>query len=319
MLLLVALLVFVAIALVGFAVAAWLTERQRTRIAVTRRLDRIAGGRADVRASVLRDQRLSRIAFLNALLGRTPLVLSMVRVVRQAGIKRRVGEVLLYVPLLACTALLLSLLFGASVLVGLGLAIVAGATPLLIVLRLRGTRTRKFAEQLADALDLIRSALQAGHGLPGAMGVAAETFPEPISYEMLYAVEEMRLGLPLRDSLYHMNERVPDSNLNLLAVGVLVASESGGNLAEVMDNLAHTIRERFKMLRELRVLTAQGRMSGLVLTSLPFIVGGMLFAFNPTYFQPMFESRTGKYLLAYAFGSLLWGHLVIRRLVRLEG
>ncbi len=188
----------------------------------------------------------------------------------------------------------------------------------MVVQRMRRKRTLKFAEQLPEALDLIRSALQAGHGVPGAFAVVSETFSDPISYEFRTMVEEMRLGLTMREALYHLSERVADPNIPILAVGILVAADSGGNLAEVIDNIAYTIRERFKLIRETRVLTAQGRLSGLVLTALPFLLGTFMYIWNPTYFEPMITQRAGHYLIAYALVSLVIGHLIVRRLVSIK-
>jgi tight adherence protein B len=311
-----ALLVFLAFALAGHAIAAWLGHREAARRQVAQRLDVMAGkGRVQLSGSLLRDQRLSRIGLLNALLGRTPLVLSIARTIRQAGLKRRAGEVLLYIPLLASTALLINQLAGGPLMAGVIVGLAAGSLPLIIVARIRRKRTQRFSEQLPEALDLIRSGLQAGHGLPGALAVAADTFPDPLSHELRYAIEEMRVGLSLREALCHLADRVPDPNLPILTVGILVAHDSGGNLAEVVGNLAHTIRERFKLHREVKVLTAQGRLSGMILTVLPFLVGATMYFLNPIYFAPMIAAPAGHWMLAYALVSVLLGHLLIRRLV----
>lgn len=314
-----ALLVFAALVVAGFAGTIWLREREEARRALANRLNAMAGsGKERIRASLLKDQSLSRIGFLNALLGRAPIVDPVVRMIRQAGLKRRVGEVLLYIPLLALGALLLNTLVGGSLAIGLVMAVIAGAIPLLVVKRIRDKRTLRFAEQLPEALDLIRSALQAGHGVPGAMAVVAGTFADPIAYEFRYMTEEMRLGLTMREALHHLSKRVGDPNIPILAVGILVATDSGGNLAEVVDNIAYTIRERFKLIRETRVLTAQGRLSGMVLTALPFAVGTFMYVWNPTYFEPIIEGRTGHFMLAYAIASLLIGHYFVQRLVSIK-
>jgi tight adherence protein B len=109
-----------------------------------------------------------------------------------------------------------------------------------------------------------------------------------------------------------------DTNLPILVVGILTAQDVGGNMAEVIDNCAHTIRERAKLQRDIQVLTAQGRLSGLVLTALPFFVGGFMFLYNPSYFQPMVERRTGHLLMLYGAASLLMGHFLVRRIVKLR-
>jgi tight adherence protein B len=164
----------------------------------------------------------------------------------------------------------------------------------------------------------MRAALQAGHGVVGALSVVADEFPEPAGQEFRRIVDEVRLGLPLRDALYNLIERVDDPNVPILVVGMVVAQTVGGNLAEVMDNISHTIRGRFKLLREVRVLTAQGRLSGAVLSVLPVLVGLLMFTFNRKYFTPMLTTPAGQHLLAYALASLVLGRLMIRRLVRIR-
>ncbi len=240
------------------------------------------------------------------------------RVIRQAGLNRRVGEVLLYIPLLASVAfLLITLLLGRMMFAVLG-GVIAGLIPLMIVMRMRRKRMSLFAEQLPDALDLIRAALQAGHGFLSALQVVAEEFPDPIAAELTEVAEEIRLGLTVREALQHLIERMEDPNLPILATGVVITQEVGGNLAEVLDNISYTIRERFKLLREVRVMTAQGRLSGMVLTGLPFLVSVCLVLFSPEYFKPMIETRTGWYMMGYGLVSILLGHVVIQRIVRIK-
>jgi tight adherence protein B len=196
--------------------------------------------------------------------------------------------------------------------------VLAGSAPILLVMRMRRRRMVLFAEQLPDSLDLIRAALQAGHGFLAAIQVVVEEFPDPIAEELRDVAEEIRLGLTPREALYHLIERVDDPNLPILVVGILVTQEVGGNLAEVLNNVSYTIRERFKLLREIRTMTAQGRLSGGVLTSLPFLVAAGFYLFNPTYFGPMIERTTGHYMIAYALVSIILGHLVIRRIVNMR-
>jgi tight adherence protein B len=310
--------VFVALALFGYAASRYAVERKEAKESLDRRLSSMTGVTTTVASSVIKDRRLSGIAALNSLLARVSLVGPLVRMIRQAGLKRRVGEVVLYIPLLACAAFLVVMLLGLPKIFGLLAGIVAGMIPLFVISRMRARRLALFSEQLPDALDLIRAALQAGHGFVSALQVVAQEFPDPISWEFSEVAEEIRLGLPMRDALYHLMDRVDDPNLPILIVGVLITQEVGGNLAEVLNNTTYTIRERFKLMREVRVMTAQGRLSGMVLTALPFLVGGALFMWNPIYFMPMIERTAGIYMLAYALASLLLGHLVMRRIVQIR-
>jgi len=317
MTLLLSLLVFAALVLLGYALSALALTRQQNQQALADRLSTMAGTtNAGVSTPLLKDQRLSQIPVLDAVLGNTPFVAPLVQMIEQAGLRRRVGEVLLYVLLLFLIVVVLVVLFGGALLVGILCGGIAASVPLLVVARMRAKRTLIFAEQLPDALDLIRAALQAGHGLVSSCAVVGETFADPVAQEFRYLCEEVRLGLPLRDSLMNLTRRVRDENLPILIIGILTSQEVGGNLAEVVDNIGHTIRERAKLQRDVRALTAQGRLSGGVLTALPILVGACMLMFNPKYFAPMIESSSGHRMLGYAALSILMGHIVIRRIVR---
>ena len=315
-----AVLCFFCLVLVGYGFSIWLQQRiaaQRDLMDRLRSMAGIAGGGDDMR-SVLKDQRLSGIPAFDALLSQTPIIAPLVRTIQQAGLRRRAGEVLLYIPLLASIGYLFCALLGLRTPFRILIAVVFGMLPILVVSRMRTKRLRLFGEQLPDSLDLVRSALQAGHGLIAALQVVADTFPEPISTEFRHVVDEVRLGLPFRDAMYNLAVRVGDPNVPILVVGVLTAQDVGGNLAEVIDNITHTIRERARLQRDIQVLTAQGRLSGLVLTALPFVVGSFMYVYNPSYFAPMIQRPVGQYLLLYGLLSLLIGHLLVRRIVKIE-
>ncbi len=315
----VALLLFAFFALVGYAVSGWAQDREETKEALGRRLTTMTGASVGPSsAALIKDRRLSRIGPLNALLQQLGFTKKLVRLIRQAGLQKRAGEVLLYMLLLAAAAFLLVTLFVGKTAFAVLAAVIGGLLPLMIVLRMRRKRLALFGEQLPDALDLIRAALQAGHGFLSALQVVAEEFPDPIASELTEVAEEIRLGLTVREALQHLTERMEDPNLPILATGVVITQEVGGNLAEVLDNISYTIRERFKLLREVRVLTAQGRLSGMVLTGLPFFVAVCLILFNPEYFKPMIESRSGLYMMGYGILSIILGHVLIQRIVRIK-
>jgi len=314
-----ALLLFLAIALFGYALASVLGARLDAREALHNRLHTLAGGGRESRGTgVLKDQRLSAIPLLDTLLARLSFTKRLVRIIQQAGLSNRVGEIVLYIPLLALLALLLGKLISGNLLASLALAAVAGAIPLLVVRRKRHKRMHLFSEQLSDALDLVRAALQAGHSLITALYVVADEFPDPVAEEFRTTAEEIRLGLPVRDALYHLRDRVDDPNLPILIVGIVIAQEVGGNLAEVLDNTSYTIRERFKLLRDVQVMTAQGRLSGSVLTALPILVGLFMYFLNRQYFAVMLERQAGWYMLGYSCLSIALGHLVIQRIARIR-
>jgi tight adherence protein B len=314
-----AILCFFVLVMAGYGLAMWIQQRLAARREVLDRLRGMAGLTiGDDTRSLLKDQRLSGIPAFDALLSRTPLIAPLVKMIQQAGLRRRVGEVLLYIPLLASIAFLVCSLFGARMPIRIVAALVVAMLPVLVVSRMRAQRMRLFGEQLPDALDLVRSALQAGHGLIASLQVVGDTFPDPVATEFRYIVDEVRLGLPFRDALYNLAARVGDPNVPILIVGILTAQDVGGNMAEVIDNITYTIRERAKLQRDIQVMTAQGRLSGLVLTALPFIVGTFMFLRNPTYFSPMVTRRTGQMWLLYGCVSLLAGHIMVRRIVKIQ-
>jgi len=314
-----ALLIFGSLVLAGYAVANLMGARQEAKRALDRRLAAMAGlSDGGLPGAVLKDRRLSSIGLVNRLLPRSGAVAPLVRMVSRAGLKKRVGEVLLYVPLAAAAGFLLVTLATGKALLAVMAGAVCAALPLLVVRRMARRRTLAFGEQLPDALDLVRAALQAGHGLMAALTVVAEEFPDPVAQEFRDVSEEVRLGRPLREALSNLAERTANPDVVLLEVGILTAQDIGGNLAEVIDKISYTIRERFKLQRDTQVLTAQGRMSGGVITALPLVVGVATSIFNPGFLNLMFETTAGHYMLAYAATSLLLGHLVIRRLVRIE-
>jgi tight adherence protein B len=314
-----ALLIFVALVMAGYAAASTLRARQEAKEALERRFAMMTGtSGARRRAGVLKDRRLSTIAFVNNLLPRLAVVTPLVRMIERAGLKKRVGEVLLYVPLAALAGFLLITLATGNAALGVAAGAVGAAVPLVVVRRMARRRQHLFADQLPDGLDLVRAALQAGHGLMAAMSVVAEEFPDPIAEEFRDVSEEVRVGRPLREALDNLAERVANPDVRLLEVGILTAQEVGGNLAEVLDKISHTIRERFKLQRDVQVMTAQGRLSGGVLTALPFLAGAGMMVLSPTYFSPILQSTKGWYMLGYATLSLLMGHMMIRRIVRID-
>lgn len=311
---------FLVIVLFGAGIAVSLGRRDQARETLRNRLDRQAGvAAAEPEAtSVLLDRRLSSIRLLNEILMRSRMVRGLALMMRQAGLRRRAGEVLLYIPLIGSLGVLAGTLLTDSTPIAIVMGAAGLGVPLWFVDRMRKKRVRLFGEQLPDALDLMKAALQAGHSFLTALKVVADDFPDPIAYEFDTVAEEIRHGLPLRDALMGLEERVPDPNVPMLVVGVLVTQEAGGNLVEVLGNISHTIRERFKLLRDVETMTSQGRLSGMLLSSLPLLVSGMVYAIMPDYYEPILTTTTGYWMIAYCVASILIGHLTIQRMVQIK-
>ena len=175
-----------------------------------------------------------------------------------------------------------------------------------------------FEEALPDALDLLARAIRAGHPIGSGIKIVADEAQEPVSSEFLQTFEEQRFGLPFDDTMMALTVRVPLIDLRMLVTAILIQREVGGNLAEVLDNLGDVIRQRFTVHRQLRVHTAQGRMSGYVLAVLPIAVGSFIYMANPEYIGLLFKHQLGQLMLTGAVTMQLIGFYWIRKIINIE-
>jgi tight adherence protein B len=184
------------------------------------------------------------------------------------------------------------------------------------VLRKRSKRFSEFEEKLPETLDLIVSAIRAGHGFTSAMGLASREIGEPIAGELRQCFDEQNFGLDLRLAMNNLADRVAIPDVQLIVSAVLIQKESGGNLAEVLEKVAYIIRERFRLKRQIRVHTAQGRLTGWVLAFFPVIIGLLLYLLDPARMAILWSRPLGIKLLWGAVIMDLVGGLIIRKIVR---
>jgi len=188
-----------------------------------------------------------------------------------------------------------------------------------LVLRIKRTRRlRVFEEAFPEALDLIARALKAGHAFATGLKMAADEMPEPVGPEFRKTFDEQNFGLPLKDALANLTARVPLLDVRFFVTAVLIQRETGGNLAEILENLAHVVRERFKILRQVRVYTAHGRLTGYVLLALPAFLAIALAFINPEHMQLLFRERIGHMLLGAAAIMQTIGYFWIKQVVKIE-
>jgi tight adherence protein B len=198
-------------------------------------------------------------------------------------------------------------------------AAAAGAViPTSFLLMKRSHRMGRFEEQFPEALDLLGRALRAGHAFQTAMGMVADDLKEPCGPEFKKTFDQQNFGLPLRDSLFQLCDRIPLMDVRFFATAVLIQRETGGNLAEILDNLAHVVRERFRIRREIRTKTAHGRFTGLVLLGLPAALGAMLTVINPDHMGLLFNTPMGNQLIMAAIVMQVIGFFWIRQILDLE-
>ncbi|MFO0876061.1 MAG: type II secretion system F family protein [Gemmataceae bacterium] len=182
----------------------------------------------------------------------------------------------------------------------------------------RAHRLKKFTAQLPDALELVARALRSGQSLAAAMHVVGEEMPEPISVEFGRVFEEQNLGIPIEESMKSMCDRVPNMDLRFFVTSVGIQRQTGGDLAEILDKIGYVVRERFRILGQVKALTGEGRLSGVVLIALPFALFGFLLNTKPDYVEVLWTTELGRKMSVFAIISQILGALVIRKIVNIK-
>jgi tight adherence protein B len=236
----------------------------------------------------------------------------------QAGIYRRVSDVLLLMLLLFGAGTIIGAAIWQDVLFSLGLGAVLAALPMLYVSFQRGRRLKKFVLQLPFALDLMKSSLEAGHSLLRGLQVVVGEFEDPIATELRSVIEQTRLGLPLALAMEEMLKRVPEDDLRLLIVAIRIQSEVGSSLAAILGRLSEIVRTRQRVAAQVHALTAQARMSGWVVGALPVIILGAFSIIQPSYTYTLFHDPGGQRLLKIAATLDLMAFLSIRKLLKVK-
>lgn len=240
------------------------------------------------------------------------------RLIEQAGLKTSVSMVLLASVGLGILCALITAatirLLGAP-LIG---AVVGMAAPFIFLRHRKNARLRKFEEQFPEALDLLSRAIRAGHAFTTAMGMVADEALDPVGPEFKKTFDQQNFGLPLKDALNAMTERIPLLDVRFFVTAVLIQRETGGNLSEILDNLAHVVRERFKILRQVRVYTAHGRLTGYVLMALPAALAIALSFINPEHINLLFTERMGQMMITAAIIMQTVGYLWIKQVIKIE-
>jgi tight adherence protein B len=287
---------------------------------ITRRLRLMSGGVAGERESVsiLKQRRYSANDWLDAYLHRRRLAQAIDRALLQSGLRWSVAQFIgasLGGMLLAALLLIMRPVPpAAKVVVAFGFMMV----PYVLVLRARSKRLIKIEEQLPEAADFLARAMRAGHSFTNVLQMVGTELPEPLSGEFRAAHEEINYGVPMNEALYNLADRIPLTDLRYLVIAVVIQRESGGNLAEILSNISHIIRERLKLIGKVRVLSAEGRMSAWILGLMPFCVMAFMAIVNPRYVSVLWTDPTGIKMLWYGAGMILIGVLWIRRVIHIR-
>ncbi len=314
-------LVFLAVTFgaVGLALLVEFFQETRRRRSVVRQLQGIGALDAgEDGPGLIRGRAADQPLWLQQLSASTPRIRDLGMLLHQAG-----SETSLEALLLMCAGLGVG--FGAAVLilarfwpVALLAAAAGGYFPIWFLKRKRQRRIDAFEGSLPEAIDLLGRAIRAGHPLSAGFKMVAEELEDPIGTEFQRTFEEQRFGLPFDDAMIALADRVALVDVRILVTAILIQREVGGNLAEVLDNLATVIRARFQIRRQLRVYTAQGRFSGYTLAVLPIIVGILIYLLNPPYMKLLFTHPIGKLLVFLAVVMQVVGFLWIRKIIDIE-
>lgn len=240
------------------------------------------------------------------------------RLLLQAGVTWSVARFLGWALLLAAVALAAPPMIGLPAMgavLALGLAL---ALPWMVLLRTRRARLTRLEQQLPEAADFFSRALRAGHSFANVMQMVADELPEPIAGEFRTAYEEINYGVSMSEALHNLAQRVPLTDLRYLVIAVLIQRESGGNLAEALANISRLIRARLKLLAQVRVMSAEGRMSAWILGLLPLVVMLLMSVSNPEYISVLWTDPIGVTLMWYAGAIALGGVLWMRKLIRIR-
>ena len=243
---------------------------------------------------------------------------SLATLIEQSGVQTTPSAIMLTMVLAALASGIFCMLFVKVPIFWIIAALVGSFLPYIWLRYKRTQRLKKFEEQFPEALDLLSRAIRAGHAFQTAMGMVADEMPAPVGVEFKKAFEQQNFGLPVRDVLDQMAERVPILDVKFFVTAVTIQRETGGNLAEILDNLAHVVRERFKILRQVRVHTAHGRFTGYVLLALPASLAVALTFINPEHMNLLFTEHMGQMMILGAIVMQFAGFLWIKKIIKIE-
>jgi tight adherence protein B len=321
MALLISILTFAVVALAFLAVwmffgTASTQEIVRRRLEAVRRTER--RGEQSLAVDLLRDEMLSGVPAIHRVLLHWVWPTRLRDFLSQAGLKMKPAKLLTICALVALFSDLIIARFFPRLPIALLAGPFVGLIPVGIVAWLRKRRLRRFEEHFPDALDLLGRAVRAGHAFTTGLEMIAKESAEPIAGEFRTAFDEQNFGLPLRDALLNLTERVPLIDVRFFVTALLIQKETGGNLAEILDGLAHVIRDRFRIYREVRTRTAQGRLTAGILIALPPFMMAALSVLNPGYVGILFSDPKGVTVLTIAVFLQIIGSGILWKVIHIE-
>lgn len=319
--LLIALFVSVVVALGAFALVSLFDQRSsRARIIKDRlaAVQRTPDQPPVEEVALLRDEQLSQIPALDGFLRRSERISAIQIMLAQGDTNMRAGNFLALCAIISIVAGLAAFIWSGKGPVAWAAMLVGFLLPYSYASYRRNKRFEKFEELFPEAIDTLARAVRAGHAFTTAIEMIASEVAEPVCGEFRKLYEEQKFGMPVRDALVNLTERVPLVDVKFFVTAVMLQRETGGNLAEILDNLSYVIRERFKIQRQVRVYTAQGRLTMALLMGMPPVIVGVMLAIEPAFIRPLFSDPIGHTLLVAGITLQTIGYFVIRKIIKIQ-
>lgn len=296
-------------------------ENQQQKI-VQRRLEAIEKGMRrgseSLELKLIRDELMSSVPMLHRLLQQWRWAEKLRNFVGQAGLNIKPGTLVVLSTVLELAGFLIGRQVWGNLIVALGISAVGGAGPFLFVAIARSRRLNAFEKSFPEAIDLLGRSVLAGHSFIAGLELIGTELGEPVAGEFRTVFDEQNFGLPLKDAMLNLAERVPLLDVRFFITALMVQKDTGGNLAEILGNLSHIIRERFKLRGEVRTRTAQGRLTAAILIAMPPIMMLVLRSMNPGYEGLLFTDPLGAYIIGVAAGLQVIGALILWKIVNIE-
>ncbi len=313
--------IFFIVLITAFAVLAFFTEPSKTDKQIHSRLaslDRRRGLAVDNEPGLLREVTFSTIPALDTFLRNNRLATGLCLLIEQGGLQWTIGRVAFTTLVMIGLGAVLGNWWIAPGLLGWAPGLALGVAPYMFILHKRNRRFRRIAQQLPEAIDLMSSGLRAGQALASTVETVAKEAADPLASEFRRVAVEQSFGLPFRDAMLNLRSRAPVSDLQFLVAAILVQKETGGNLVQILDKTSRMIRERMRVAGEMRIRTAQGRITGWALCALPFVMFIGMNLLHPGYGRVLFENPLGRKMLMYAAILMVIGVFLIRRIVNIK-
>lgn len=300
------------------AYLAWNSYRGPEAKRMEKRLRAMSAGSEVKGSSLLKQRMLAQTPTMDRMLLQIPRIHQLDRLLLQSGLRLSVAGFLGLTLLMIAVGLLLALLIGLPTLLVIVIGVAAGLLPLLYVTSAKHKRMLVIEQQLPDALDLMARAMLAGHAFTSGLKMVSEEVSDPVAGEFSIVFDEINYGISVQDALVNLATRVPSTDLRYFVISVLIQRETGGNLAELLNNISALIRARMKLMGAVRVLSAEGRLSALILTILPFALAGVIFLVNPKFLSVLWTDPVGPKIVAGALVVMIFGMFWMWRVIKIR-